>query len=159
MLYYLFEFLENQYQLPGAGLFQYLSFRASISVILSLGVSIIYGKKIIEFLRKKQISENIRSLGLDGEEKKKGTPTMGGLIIIISTLIPVILMSRLDNIYIQILIFTTIWMCVIGIADDYIKVFKKNKKGLKAKFKLFGQYILGIIIGLVILFHPDITII
>ncbi len=158
MLYYLFEFLENQYQLPGAGLFQYLSFRASVSVILSLGVSIIYGKKIIEFLRKKQIDENIRSLGLDGEEKKKGTPTMGGLIIIISTLIPVILMSRLDNIYIQILIFTTIWMCVIGIADDYIKVFKKNKKGLKAKFKLFGQYILGIIIGLVILFHPDITI-
>ena len=158
MLYYLFEFLENQYQLPGAGLFQYLSFRASVSVILSLGISIIYGKKIIEFLRKKQIGENIRNLGLDGEEKKKGTPTMGGLIIIISTLIPVILMSRLDNIYIQILIFTTIWMCIIGIADDYIKVFKKNKKGLKAKFKLFGQNILGIIIGLVILFHPDITI-
>ena len=158
MLYYLFEFLENQYQLPGAGLFQYLSFRASVSVIISLGISIIYGKKIIQFLRKNQIGENVRSLGLKGEEKKKGTPTMGGLIIIISTLIPVILMSRLDNIYIQILIFTTIWMCIIGLADDYIKVFKKNKKGLKAKFKLFGQNILGIIVGLVILFHPDITI-
>ena len=158
MLYNLFEFLENQYQLPGAGLFQYLSFRASVSVILSLGISIIYGKKIIKYLRKNQIGENIRSLGLEGEDQKKGTPTMGGLIIIISTLIPVILMSRLDNIYIQILIFTTIWMCIIGLADDYIKVFKKNKKGLKAKFKLFGQYILGIIVGLIILFHPDITI-
>ncbi len=158
MLYYLFEFLENQYQLPGAGLFQYLSFRASISVILSLGISIVYGKKIIQYLRKHQIGENIRSLGLKGEDKKKGTPTMGGLIIIISTLIPVILMARLNNVYIQILIFTTVWMCVIGLADDYIKVFEKNKKGLKAKFKLFGQNILGIIIGLVILFHPDITI-
>ena len=158
MLYYLFEFLENQYQLPGAGLFQYLSFRAAVSVIISLGISIIYGKKIIQFLRKNQIGENVRSLGLEGEEKKKGTPTMGGLIIIISTLIPVLLMSRLDNIYIQILIFTTVWMCIIGLADDYIKVFKKNKKGLKAKFKLFGQNILGIIVGLVILFHPDITI-
>ena len=158
MLYYLFEFLENQYQFPGAGLFQYLSFRASVSVILSLGISIIYGKKIIQYLRKNQIGENIRSLGLMGEDKKKGTPTMGGLIIIISTLIPVILMSRLDNIYIQILIFTTIWMCIIGLADDYIKVFRKNKKGLKAKFKLFGQYILGIIVGLIILFHPEITI-
>ena len=158
MLYYLFEFLENQYQFPGAGLFQYLSFRASVSVILSLGISIIYGKKIIQYLRKNQIGENIRSLGLKGEDKKKGTPTMGGLIIIISTLIPVILMSRLDNIYIQILIFTTIWMCIIGLADDYIKVFRKNKKGLKAKFKLFGQYILGIIVGLIILFHPEITI-
>ena len=146
MLYYLFEFLENQYQFPGAGLFQYLSFRASVSVILSLGISIIYGKKIIQYLRKNQIGENIRSLGLKGEDKKKGTPTMGGLIIIISTLIPVILMSRLDNIYIQILIFTTIWMCIIGLADDYIKVFRKNKKGLKAKFKLFGQYILVIIV-------------
>ena len=158
MLYYLFEFLENQYQFPGAGLFQYLSFRASVSVILSLGISIIYGNKIIQYLRKNQIGENIRSLGLKGEDKKKGTPTMGGLIIIISTLIPVILMSRLDNIYIQILIFTTIWMCIIGLADDYIKVFRKNKKGLKAKFKLFGQYILGIIVGLIILFHPEITI-
>ena len=158
MLYYLFEFLENQYQFPGAGLFQYLSFRASVSVILSLGISIIYGKKIIQYLRKNQIGENIRSLGLKGEDKKKGTPTMGGLIIIISTLIPVILMSRLDNIYIQILIFTTIWMCIIGLVDDYIKVFRKNKKGLKAKFKLFGQYILGIIVGLIILFHPEITI-
>ena len=158
MLYYLFEFLENQYQFPGAGLFQYLSFRASVSVILSLGISIIYGKKIIQYLRKNQIGENIRSLGLKGEDKKKGTPTMGGLIIIISTLIPVILMSRLDNIYIQILIFTTIWMCIIGLVDDYIKVFRKNKKGLKAKFKLFGQYILGIIVGLIILLHPEITI-
>jgi len=158
MLYYLFEFLENQYQFPGAGLFQYLSFRASVSVILSLGISIIYGKKIIQYLRKNQIGENIRSLGLKGEDKKEGTPTMGGLIIIISTLIPVILMSRLDNIYIQILIFTTIWMCIIGLVDDYIKVFRKNKKGLKAKFKLFGQYILGIIVGLIILFHPEITI-
>ena len=158
MLYYLFEFLENQYQFPGAGLFQYLSFRASVSVILSLGISIIYGKKIIQYLRKNQIGDNIRSLGLKGEDKKKGTPTMGGLIIIISTLIPVILMTRIDNIYIQILIFTTIWMCIIGLVDDYIKVFRKNKKGLKAKFKLFGQYILGIIVGLIILFHPEITI-
>ena len=156
MLYYLFEFLENQYQFPGAGLFQYLSFRASVSVILSLGISIIYGKKIIQYLRKNQIGENIRSLGLKGEDKKKGTPTMGGLIIIISTLIPVILMSRLDNIYIQILIFTTIWMCIIGLADDYIKVFRKNKKGLKGSFKIIGQVILGLYIGFTVYFNPEI---
>ena len=159
MLYYLFEILESQFNFPGASLFSYLSFRAAVSVLLSLIISVIFGKKIINYLKRKQIGENIRELGLDGEDKKVGTPTMGGLIIIIGTLIPVILMSNLVNIYIQILIFSTLMLGTIGFIDDYIKVFKKDKKGLKGKFKIAGQSLLGIFVALILLTNNDITIV
>jgi len=159
MLYYLFEILESQFNFPGASLFSYLSFRAAVSVLLSLIISVIFGKKIINYLKRKQIGENIRELGLDGEDKKVGTPTMGGLIIIIGTLIPVVLMSNLENIYIQILIFSTLMLGTIGFIDDYIKVFKKDKKGLKGKFKIAGQSLLGIFVALILLTNNDITIV
>ena len=159
MLYYLFEILESQFNFPGASLFSYLSFRAAVSVLLSLIISVIFGKKIINYLKRKQIGENIRELGLDGEDKKVGTPTMGGLIIIIGTLIPVILMSNLENIYIQILIFSTLMLGTIGFIDDYIKVFNKDKKGLKGKFKIAGQSLLGIFVALILLTNNDITIV
>ena len=159
MLYYLFEILESQFNFPGASLFGYLSFRAAVSVLLSLIISIVFGKKIINYLKRKQIGENIRVLGLEGEDKKVGTPTMGGLIIIIGTLIPVILMSNLENIYIQILIISTLMLGIIGFIDDYIKVFKKDKKGLKGKFKIAGQSLLGVFVGLVLLSSNDITIV
>ena len=159
MLYYLFEILETQHNLPGASLFNYLSFRAAVSVIISLIISIVFGKRIIEYLRKRQIGENIRKLGLEGEEKKSGTPTMGGLIIIIGTIIPVLLMSNLENIYIKILLISTIILGIIGFIDDYIKVFRKDKKGLKGKFKIAGQTILGIFVGIMLLTSNDITIV
>ena len=159
MLYYLFEILESQFNLPGASLFSYLSFRAAVTVIMSLVISIVFGKKIINFLKIKQVGENVRELGLDGEDKKEGTPTMGGIIIIIGTLIPVILMSNLENIYIQILIISTIILGLIGLIDDYIKVFKKDKKGLKGKFKIAGQSLLGIFVGIVLLTNNNITIV
>ena len=159
MLYYLFEILESQFNLPGASLFSYLSFRAAVTVIMSLVISIVFGKKIINFLKIKQVGENVRELGLDGEDKKEGTPTMGGIIIIIGTLIPVILMSNLENIYIQILITSTIILGLIGLIDDYIKVFKKDKKGLKGKFKIAGQSLLGIFVGIVLLTNNNITIV
>ena len=158
MLYYLFDFLENSYNLTGASLFQFISFRGAFAIILSLFISTIFGKKIIDYLIYKNVGEDVRQLGLDGENDKKGTPTMGGLIIIISTLIPVFLLSKLDNIYIQVLIISTIWMGTFGFVDDYIKIFKKNKKGLKGRFKVLGQFILGVFVGLVMYFHPDITI-
>ena len=158
MLYFLFEYLELKYQLPGASLFQYLSFRSALAFIFSLMLSVKYGKHIINFLRKKQIGETIRDLGLSGQKEKTGTPTMGGLIIIMATIIPVLLLSNFKNIYIIILIFTTIWLGFIGFADDYIKIFKKNKAGLKGRFKLIGQISLGIIIGLTLFYHPDVTI-
>ena len=159
MLYHLFEILESQFNFPGASLFSYLSFRAGVSVLISLIISVIFGKKIINYLIRKQIGENIRELGLDGEDKKVGTPTMGGLIIIIGTLIPVILMSNLENIYIQILIFSTLMLGTIGFVDDYIKVFKKDKKGLKGRFKIAGQSLLGIFVALILLSNNDITIV
>ena len=158
MLYYLFDFLENSYNLAGASLFQFISFRGAFAIILSLFISTIFGKIIIGYLINKNVGEDIRQLGLSGENDKKGTPTMGGLIIIISTLIPVFLLAKLDNIYIQVLIISTIWMGTFGFIDDYIKIFKKNKKGLKGKFKVLGQFILGVFVGLVMYFHPDITI-
>ena len=158
MIYFLFEYLELKYQLPGASLFQYLSFRSALAFIFSLMLSIKYGKNIINFLRKKQIGESVRDLGLIGQKEKSGTPTMGGVIIIMATIIPVLLFSNFKNIYIIILIFTTIWLGFIGFADDYIKIFKKNKKGLKGKFKLIGQISLGLIIGLILFYHPDVTI-
>ncbi|MDF0715643.1 phospho-N-acetylmuramoyl-pentapeptide-transferase [Muricauda sp. 334s03] len=158
MLYYLFEFLEKQYQLPGAGLFQFLTFRAALSVLLSLLIAMVYGKRIILFLQKKQIGESIRDLGLEGQKQKAGTPTMGGLIIIMSTLLPVILFADIKNIYVILLIVTTIWMGIIGFIDDYIKIFKKDKKGLKGRFKVMGQVGLGLIVGLTLYFHPAVTI-
>ena len=159
MLYYLFEILESQFNLPGASLFSYLSFRAAVTVIMSLVISIVFGKKIINFLKIKQVGENIRELGLDGEDKKEGIPTMGGIIIIIGTLVPVILMSNLENIYIQILIISTLILGLIGLIDDYIKVFKKDKKGLQGKFKIAGQSLLGIFVGMVLLTNNNITIV
>ena len=158
MLYFLFEYLELKYQFPGASLFQYLSFRSALAFIFSLMLSVKYGKHIINFLRKKQIGETIRDLGLSGQKEKTGTPTMGGLIIIMATIIPVLLLSNFKNIYIIILIFTTLWLGFIGFADDYIKIFKKNKAGLKGRFKLIGQISLGLIIGLTLFYHPDVTI-
>ena len=159
MLYHLFEILESQFNLPGASLFSYLSFRAAVTVIMALLISIVFGKRIINYLKVKQVGENIRELGLEGEEKKVGTPTMGGVIIIIGTLVPVILMSNLKNIYIQILIVSTLILGIIGLIDDYIKVFKKDKKGLHGKFKIAGQSLIGIFVGIVLLTNNNITIV
>tara|TARA_B100000963_G_scaffold326201_1_gene313074 strand:+ start:19403 stop:20620 length:1218 start_codon:yes stop_codon:yes gene_type:complete len=158
MLYYLFNFLEQKYQFPGAGLFQYISFRASFALIFSLIISIFFGSKIIKILTKNKIGEKVRVLGLSGERNKNGTPTMGGIIIIIGTIVPVLLLSKFKDIYIILLIFTTLWMGTIGFIDDYIKIFKNDKKGLKGSFKIVGQIMLGIFVSLTIYFHPDITI-
>mgnify|MGYP006059682069 FL=1 len=158
MLYYLFEYLEKQYQIPGASLFGFLTFRAAFAVILSLLFSTIFGKRIIKFLKKKQVGETIRDLGLEGQIEKSGTPTMGGIIIIFATIVPVILIAKLDNIYIILLIITTLWMGVIGFVDDYIKKFKNDKNGLKGRFKIIGQVGLGIIVGLTLFFNSDVTI-
>lgn len=157
MLYYLFEYLEKHYQIPGAGLFQFITFRAAIAVLFSLIIATAYGKRIILFLQRKQIGETVRDLGLDGQKQKAGTPTMGGLIIIIATLIPVLLFAKLDNIYVILLIITTIWMGIIGFIDDYIKIFKKDKEGLKGRFKIIGQVVLGLIVGSTLYFHPQVT--
>lgn len=158
MLYYLFEFLEKTYQFPGAGVFQYISFRSAMAVITSLIVSMLFGARIIEYIRSKQIGEEVRSLGLEGEDTKRGTPTMGGLIILAAILIPTILFAKLDNIYILIMLISTIWLGSIGFLDDYIKVFKKDKEGLAGKFKILGQVGLGLIVGVVLYFHDGITI-
>lgn len=158
MLYYLFNFLDEHYQLPGAGLFEFISFRSAMAIIFSLGISTIYGKKIINYLLRKQVGESVRDLGLKGQSEKSGTPTMGGLIIIIATLIPVLLFAKLDNIYVILLIITTLWMGAIGFLDDYIKTFKKDKEGLKGRFKVIGQVGLGIIVGTTMYFHPGITV-
>lgn len=158
MLYYIFKYLDEAYNLPGAGLFQYITFRSGMAVILSLLISTIYGKRIIGYLRNKQVGETVRELGLDGQVQKAGTPTMGGLIIILATLVPVLLLAKLDNIYIILLLVTTVWMGSIGFLDDYIKVFKKDKEGLKGRFKVIGQIGLGIIVGATLYFHPGVTI-
>ncbi|MDC6354580.1 MULTISPECIES: phospho-N-acetylmuramoyl-pentapeptide-transferase [Robiginitalea] len=157
MLYYLFEYLESTYQFPGASLFRFLTFRAAMAVLLSLVLATAYGKRVINFLKRKQIGETVRDLGLKGQQEKAGTPTMGGIIIIVSTLIPTLLFARLDNIYVILLIITTLWMGVIGFIDDYIKIFKKNKKGLKGRFKITGQVVLGLIVGATLYFHPEVT--
>ncbi|MGA9238759.1 phospho-N-acetylmuramoyl-pentapeptide-transferase [Robiginitalea sp.] len=158
MLYYLFEYLENEYQFPGASLFQFLTFRAGMSVLLSLVLATVYGKRIIRLLQRKQVGETVRDLGLEGQQEKAGTPTMGGIIIIFATLIPVLLFARLDNIYVILLIVTMLWMGIIGFIDDYIKIFKKNKEGLKGRFKVLGQVVLGLIVGATLYFHPDVTV-
>ena len=158
MLYHLFEFLQDEYNLAGASIFKYISFRASASVLLSLLFSIVFGKRIIRIISNKQIKENVRKLGLKDEETKEGTPTMGGIIIILSILFSTLLLCNLTNIYVKIMLLTTVWLGVIGFIDDYIKVFKKNKAGLSGKFKIFGQITLALIVGLVIVFNDDITI-
>jgi len=158
MLYYLFEYLDKHYSLSGAGLFQYISFRSALAFAFSLLISTIYGRRIIDKLRRLQVGESVRDLGLEGQKEKAGTPTMGGLIIILATLIPVLLFAKLDNVYIILLIVTTIWMGIIGFIDDYIKVFKKNKEGLKGKFKIIGQITLGAFVGLMLYFNPDVLV-
>lgn len=158
MLYYLFQYLENEYQMPGASLFGFLTFRAALAVILSLSISTLFGKRVINFLQRKQVGETIRDLGLEGQKEKAGTPTMGGLIIILATVMPVLLVAKLDNIYIILLLVTTLWMGAIGFIDDYIKKFKNDKEGLKGKFKIIGQIGLGIIVGLTLFFHSEVTI-
>src|SRR6056300_375553 len=157
MLYYLFEYLEQQYQVPGAGLFGFLSFRAAMATISSLLIATVFGKRIILYLQRQQIGESIRELGLEGQTQKAGTPTMGGIIIILATLIPVVLFAKIKEVYIVLLIITTVWMGIIGFIDDYIKTFKKDKEGLKGIFKVVGQVILGLIVGTTLYFHPGVT--
>jgi phospho-N-acetylmuramoyl-pentapeptide-transferase len=158
MLYYLFDYLQRVLDFPGAGVFRYISFRASAATILSLIIAAVFGKKIIHLLRKLQIGESIRDLGLQGQMEKKGTPTMGGFIILASLLIPVLLFAKLDNVYIILLIIATVWTCMIGFADDYIKVFKKDKEGLKGRFKIIGQVGLGLIVGLTLYYNDNVVV-
>lgn len=157
MLYYLFDYL-NQLDVPGAGVFRYISFRSGMAVITSLIISMLYGKKIIEYLRKKQIGESIRDLGLTGQMSKKGTPTMGGVIILGAIIIPTLLFADLRNIYVILILITTVWLGLVGFTDDYIKVFKKNKEGIAGKFKIFGQIVLALIVGLTMYFNEDVVI-
>jgi phospho-N-acetylmuramoyl-pentapeptide-transferase len=158
MLYYIFQYLDKTFDVPGAGVFQYITFRSAFAFILSLLIATIYGKKIINYLRNQQVGETVRELGLEGQTAKAGTPTMGGIIIILATLIPVLLLAKLNNIYIILLIVTTIWMGTIGFIDDYIKIFKKDKQGLKGIFKVIGQVGLGLIVGTVLYLSPDVTV-
>ena len=158
MLYYLFEYINQHIDLPGSGLFKYISFRAGGALIFSLIISILYGNRIIHFLRRKQIGETVRDLGLAGQKEKAGTPTMGGIIIILAILIPCLLWARLDNVYILLMLFVTIWLSLIGFLDDYIKVFQKNKEGLKAKTKLAGQVICGLVVAITLMYNKNVQI-
>jgi phospho-N-acetylmuramoyl-pentapeptide-transferase len=158
MLYYLFDYLDKTIDFPGAGVFQYISFRAAMALIFSLIISLLFGKRIINFIRKKQIGETIRELGLEGQTQKSGTPTMGGIIIISAIVIPTLLFAKIHNVYILLMLITTLWLGAIGFLDDYIKVFKKDKEGLKGKFKVLGQIGIGLIVGSVLYFHPDVVI-
>ncbi|MVZ61285.1 phospho-N-acetylmuramoyl-pentapeptide-transferase [Sphingobacterium humi] len=158
MLYYLFTWLNEHVHIPGAGLFQFISFRTAMAVIVSLIITTVFGSRLIRLLHQKQVGETIRDLGLEGEKKKQGTPTMGGLIIIAGILIPTLLFAKLDNIYIILMIITTVWMGAIGFLDDYIKVFRKNKEGLAGRFKVIGQIGLGVLIAVTMYFHPDIVV-
>lgn len=158
MLYYFFHYIESKFHLPGAGLFEYISFRAGAAAILSLVITITFGKNLINFLRKKQVGEEIRNLGLEGQAQKKGTPTMGGIIIIAAILIPTLLFAQIHNVYVVLLIATTVWLGLIGFIDDYIKVFKKNKEGLAGKFKIVGQVGIGLIVGLTLYFNSNVVV-
>ncbi len=158
MLYYLFDYIEKNFNLPGAGVFQYISFRAGAAAVLSLIITITFGQRLISYLRKKQVGEDIRDLGLEGQMQKKGTPTMGGIIIIAAILIPTLLFAKLDNVYVILLIFTTVGLGLIGFLDDYIKVFKKNKEGLAGRFKIIGQIGIGLIVGLVLSFNSHVVV-
>ena len=158
MLYHLFRYLDEAYDLPGSGMFQYISFRAAAAIILSLLIVIIFGRSIIDFLRRKQIGEEIRDLGLQGQLQKKGTPTMGGVIILVAILVPMLLFGKLDNVYIQLRLVSTVWLGLIGGLDDYIKVFRHRKEGLKGRFKIVGQVGLGVIVGTTMWLSPDIVV-
>ena len=158
MLYHLFRYLDEAYDLPGSGMFQYISFRAAAAIILSLLIVIIFGRSIIDFLRRKQIGEEIRDLGLQGQLQKKGTPTMGGVIILVAILVPMLLFGKLDNVYIQLLLVSTVWLGLIGGLDDYIKVFRHRKEGLKGRFKIVWQVGLGVIVGTTMWLSPDIVV-
>lgn len=158
MLYYLFTYLKEQFDLVGAGVFQYISFRAGMAAVLSLIITIFFGKALIRMLRRKQVGESIRDLGLDGQMEKKGTPTMGGIIIILAIILPTLLFSQVGNIYVILILIATVWMGLIGFLDDYIKVFKKNKEGLRGIFKIFGQIGLGLIVGLTLFYHSDVLV-
>lgn len=158
MLYHIFKYLDEAYNLPGSGMFQYISFRSAAAVILALLIAIIFGRSIIDYLRRKQIGEDIRDLGLEGQLQKRGTPTMGGVIILLSILVPALLFARLDNIYIQLLLVSTVWLGLIGGLDDYIKVFRHHKEGLKGRFKIVGQVGLGLIVGTTMWISPDIVV-
>lgn len=158
MLYYLFDYIEQNFDFPGAGLFQYISFRAGMAALVSLVITITFGKSLIHFLRKKQVGEDIRDLGLEGQIQKKGTPTMGGLIIIAAILIPTLLFARIDNVYVLLLVVTTVWLGLVGFLDDYIKVFRKNKEGLAGRFKIVGQVTIGLIVGLTLSFNDNVVV-
>ncbi|MBK7340618.1 MAG: phospho-N-acetylmuramoyl-pentapeptide-transferase [Saprospiraceae bacterium] len=158
MLYYLFQFTEKIFHLPGGRLFQYITFRALLALIISLVISMLFGGRVIGLLKKLQIGETVRDLGLSGQKEKEGTPTMGGVIIIMAIVIPTLLLTRLDNVYILLMLFATLWMGLIGFADDYIKVFLKDKAGLKAIFKISGQFVLGLVIAIVMLYHDDVLV-
>lgn len=158
MLYYLFHYIETNFNLPGAGLFQYISFRAGAAAFLSLLITITFGKNLISILRKKQVGEEIRNLGLEGQAQKKGTPTMGGIIIIAAILIPTLLFAKITNVYVVLLIATTVWLGLIGFIDDYIKVFKKNKEGLAGRFKIVGQVGIGLIVGVTLYFNSNVVV-
>ena len=159
MLYNLFRYLDEAFNLPGAGVFQYITFRAGMAIILSLVISMLLGKRIIRLLHRLQVGETVRDLGLEGQMKKQGTPTMGGLIILSAILIPSLLFARLDNVYIILLLVSTVWLGAIGFLDDYIKVFKKNKEGLKGKTKVIGQIGIGLIVGFTLFMHEDVTVV
>lgn len=158
MLYYLFDFLNESYDLPGAGVFKYITFRAAMAVMTSLLISMVFGKSLIGGLQRLQVGETVRDLGLDGQTEKAGTPTMGGLIILLAIVVPTLLWAKLDNIYIILMLISTLWMGAIGFLDDYIKVFKKDKKGLRGIFKVIGQIGLGVIVGSTLYFNPQVTI-
>ena len=158
MLYYLFTYLDQAYDIPGAGVFQYITFRAAMAVITSLIISMLFGKRLIDRLQRLQVGETVRDLGLEGQNQKAGTPTMGGVIIILAIVVPTLLWAKLDNIYILLMLISTVWMGAIGFLDDYIKVFKKDKKGLRGIFKVIGQIVLGVIVGSTLYFHPEVTI-
>ena len=157
MLYYLFDWLDKAFDIPGAGVFQYISFRASMAAILSLLIMLFCGKPFIRFIRRKSIGETVRNLGLEGQKEKEGTPTMGGLLILAAIVVPTLLLAKLDNVYVITMLVTTLWLGLIGFIDDYIKVFKKDKAGMPGKFKVFGQVMLGLGVGLLLSFHPDIA--
>lgn len=159
MLYHLFTYLREHFNMPGAGVFYFISFRAALAVILSLVISLVYGKRLIKYLHRKQIGETVRDLGLEGEKQKSGTPTMGGIIIIAAILIPTLLFARIENVYILLMIISTIWLGIIGFIDDYIKVFRKNKEGLAGRFKILGQIGLGVIVGLTMYYNENVYIV
>ncbi len=158
MLYYLFEYLDREFDLAGAGVFQFISFRAGMAALFSLLITIAFGKALIELLRRKQVGESIRDLGLEGQMEKKGTPTMGGIIIIAAIVIPTLLFAQLDNVYVILMLISVVWMGLIGFLDDYIKVFRKNKEGLAGRFKIVGQIVLGLVVGLTLVFNQDVVV-